>query len=70
LTAEGIFVGWGDGGVQGIFLQRDLGVAGNENNNNTPAEMFTYRPDFLLSAPDFLRKPSYYWQEIKPFPTP
>ncbi len=61
LQAEGIFVGWdknNDG--NGINLQRNLAV------NTTPAEIFTYRPDLVRNAYQYLKKPKIDWQEVAP----
>jgi hypothetical protein len=61
LKANGMFIGWGDGGGEGIDFGRNLA------NDSLPAEVFTFRPDFLVNAPDFLKKHQFYWQEITPF---
>ena len=58
LNAEGTFVGW-----EGINLCRDFGSDFNDTN---PAEVFTYRPDFLNSVYKYLEKPIYSWQEVAP----
>lgn len=61
LKGQGMFVGWG-----GVNLQRDLGNVGAIINGNTPAELFTYRPDLLLNAPPEFRDSTYDWSEIAP----
>jgi len=43
-------------------LGRDLGI----NNDTTPAEYFSFRPDFWFSAPEAIQRPNYNWQEIAP----
>jgi hypothetical protein len=55
LQAEGMFVGW-----SGVNLRRDLG------NDSVAAELFTYRPDFLLNALEDLKLPQYEWREVAP----
>jgi hypothetical protein len=57
-NGEGTFVGWG-----GVSLNRDVGLP---DNLTIPSEMFTYRPDLLLNAPDEFKKPKYEWQEVNP----
>lgn len=62
-VGEGSFVGW-----QGIVLERDYdNQAGRKVENNTkPTEVFRYRPDFLLYAPEEIRVPRYVWREVAP----
>jgi hypothetical protein len=51
------------GVVAGNFnLQRDLGA----DNEDTPAEIFTYRLDFWFSAPDEIRQSPFTWGEVRP----
>jgi hypothetical protein len=57
LYGAGSFIGWTD-----VDLNRDLG-AGNSAN---PAELFTWRPDLLINAPDEFRRANYEWQEVEP----
>lgn len=57
-VGEGIFVGWG-----GVNLQRDFD---SDDNNTYPAELFRYRPDLVLNAPERFKKPVYSWQEVAP----
>jgi hypothetical protein len=57
LTGAGSFIGWTD-----VDLNRDLG-AGNAAN---PAELFYWRPDLLINAPDEFRSANYHWQEVEP----
>jgi hypothetical protein len=62
---EGIFAGLG--GTNGVVLNRSLNSSGGDFDNNTdPAEKFTYRPDFLINAPDEFRKISVAWTEVEP----
>jgi hypothetical protein len=64
-VGAGTFVGW-----SGVSLKRDyrdtatpdLGL----NNNTRPAELFVARPDFALSAPKEILRPSYGWEEVAP----
>lgn len=62
-VGAGSFVGWG-----GVNLNRTFsdGGAGGASNNSYPSELFIYRPDFLLNAPDEMRLPRYKWQEVAP----
>ncbi len=55
LTLSGTFVA-----RSGFNLQRSL------TSKDNPAEIFTYRPDFLLTAPKELRRPFRYWEEVAP----
>ena len=43
-------------------LDRDLGAS----NPTTPAEVFSYRPDFAFTAPLELRRPYRHFQEVAP----
>ena len=54
---EGSFIGWSS-----IEFGRDRGVT----NNTAPAEEFTYRPDFMVNAPDALKFSKYKWMEQTP----
>ena len=54
-NGEGVFVGW-----SGVSFGRSL------TNNANPAELMTYRPDFLLYAPDDLRYPVFNWKQELP----
>jgi hypothetical protein len=56
LTGEGIFAGW-----EGINLQRDL-----DDDSQTPAELFIYRPDLQLNAYDYLLWLGIEWKEVAP----
>lgn len=62
-VGEGTFVGW-----SGIELNRNYDDGGNRVllNNTNPTEVFRYRPDFLLNAPDELRLPQVQWREVAP----
>lgn len=69
-NGQGIFVGWG-----GVTLSRNLNSpntdADNLDNNQYPAELFTYRSDLLLSAPDGFKQSKLEWKELEPVvPTP
>lgn len=68
LIVEGTVAAWG-----GITLGRNVSLAGpsgsppaDTDNNNYPSELFRYRPDFLLNAPDHFKKPTYTWSEVAP----
>lgn len=52
---EGTFVGW-----TGVSLQREID---RTSGQTTPSEQFRYRPDFMVSIPDNLRRPHIIWQE-------
>jgi hypothetical protein len=49
-------------GLQGFELHRDL----KADNDITPAELFIFRPDFIVNMPEVLFSSSYSWQEIVP----
>ena len=57
----GTFVGW-----DGIQLQRsfDDGNVGRALHNNSPTELFFYRPEFLLDTPRVLRETGLLWQQV------
>jgi hypothetical protein len=66
-VGEGMFIGWG-----GVVMGRDYQGL---DNNQYPAELFTYRPDLLTHAPDEFRRSVYEWEEVAPvtiggLPTP
>lgn len=56
----GIFVGWG-----GVNLNRDFSDASirKAENNIRPAELFIYRPDLVVNAPESMAEPRLLWQE-------
>lgn len=56
LTGEGIFTGW-----EGINLQRNL-----DDDSQTPAELFIYRPDLQLNAYRYLLWLGINWREVAP----
>jgi hypothetical protein len=59
-VGAGTFVGWG-----GVILDRDFadGGTGRAFNNTIPTELFIYRPDFAMNAPERLLSPRSIWQE-------
>jgi hypothetical protein len=62
-VGAGSFVGW-----TGVDLQRDFadfgaGGSGATFNLTIPTETFIYRPDLVLSTPDFMLSPRSIWQE-------
>ena len=62
LTVEGSLISWDE--TTGIDLNgRDFG---DGRNNSEPVLKFIFRPDFLIEAPDVIKKPQYRWQEIVP----
>lgn len=64
-TSERKFVGAGTFvGIQGINLHRDFhdGVVGRALHNTNPTELFTYRPDFLINAPESLLQSDITWR--------
>lgn len=62
-VAEGTYVGWNR-----VVLERDFsdGGARKAENNTRPAELFVFRPDFVLNVPERMAKPAYLWQEAAP----
>jgi len=56
-VGAGSFVGWG-----GFQLNRSLSPA--TANNTAPAELFLYRPDFVINTPLRMTKPYQLWQEV------
>ncbi len=57
-VAEGSFIGW-----TGIDLERNYD---DPRNNIKPAEVFIFRPDFLINAPDEFKRSIFFWQEVAP----
>jgi len=57
-VGEGSFIGW-----SGVSLGRDY--EGNLNNQN-PVELFRFRPDFVINAPEAMKSSHYVWQEQAP----
>lgn len=62
-VGEGIFTAW-----NGFSLHRDYrdGGSGDFLNAKNPAEVFRYRPDFVVNTPARMTRPIYQWQEIAP----
>jgi len=61
---QGVFVGWG-----GVNLRRNLNgpdTTDDAMNSGYPAELFTYRPDYMVNTPDSLKRSRIIWQEIAP----
>jgi hypothetical protein len=56
-VGEGNFVGYG-----GVKLARYLA----EDNATTPGELFRFRPDFLIKAPNKFRQSVFEWREVQP----
>jgi len=56
LDAQGTFVGWNS-----VSMSRDIG--GIESLTN-PSVVFTYRPDFMINAPDFVKRAIYSWSQV------
>lgn len=58
----GTFVGW-----EGVQLSRSFAVPGdNSLNNQSPAEVFIFRPDFLVNTPKELKSAHFYLRELNP----
>lgn len=57
LNVEGSVVAWG-----GVSLARDMSLG----NSLTPAEKFSYRPDFLINMPTKMKTFALRWQEVAP----
>ncbi len=55
-VGEGSFIGWG-----GVGLQREY--ANISDNDTKPTELFRFRPDLMINAPERMKKPLYGWQE-------
>jgi hypothetical protein len=61
-NGNGIFVGW-----DGIELNRTLNTVSTDLYNNlNPAVRFTYRPDFIINAPDSFKYATVSWREVVP----
>lgn len=61
-NGQGMFIAW-----SGFDLNRNLGFdAGGGDNRTSPAELFTYDPELMFSAPSALKKPNYTWVEVTP----
>jgi hypothetical protein len=45
-----------------LMLERDL----HDDNEDTPAEVFSYRPDFVINSPLDVWVANYTWQELPP----
>lgn len=60
-VGEGTFVGWNN-----VVLERDYDDNAGRRalNNENPVELFRYRPDFILNAPDDFRRPLYNWRQL------
>ncbi|MGI5826099.1 MAG: hypothetical protein ACOX50_01650 [Patescibacteria group bacterium] len=58
-TGNGSFIG-----LQAITFNRDL--SNGTTGGCTPAEVFVFRPDFFLSAPDDFKYSSFLFQELAP----
>jgi hypothetical protein len=60
-VGAGSFVGW-----SGVNLPRNFekDTFGRVRNNTTPTETFTYRPDFLLNAPELIKASTTNWREV------
>ncbi len=57
-VGEGSFIGW-----SGVSLDRDYE---NNLNNQNPTELFRFRPDFVINAPEAMKSSYYVWQELAP----
>lgn len=58
----GTFVGWND-----VKLPREYDSSDPERrqlNNTSPTELFIYRPDFVINAPEFMMRSQLTWQEV------
>ena len=60
-VAAGTYVGW-----SGVVLDRDFSDGGmrKEENNDKPTEVFIFRPDLVVNAPETMAKPRLIWQEV------
>lgn len=58
----GTFVSW-----DGVQLQRSFATPGNNSLNNiSPAEVFIFRPDFLVNTPKNMKAAHFYLRELQP----
>lgn len=59
-VGAGTFVGW-----TGVNLERDFedDAIRKAENNVRPAELFIFRPDFVVNVPERMTKSRYIWQE-------
>ncbi|HUW21067.1 MAG TPA: carbohydrate binding domain-containing protein [Candidatus Bathyarchaeia archaeon] len=55
LEAQGTFIGW-----NGISILRDIGPIQSVTN---PSVVFTYRPDLVVNAPEFIQRIFYTWEQ-------
>ena len=55
LAAQGTFIGW-----NGISILRDIGSIQSIIN---PSVVFTYRPDLVVNAPEFIQRIFYTWEQ-------
>lgn len=60
-VGAGTFVGW-----SAVNLERKFDDGGTRNalNNDSPTDLFIYRPDFMINAPQFLQKATVDWKEV------
>lgn len=58
----GSFIGWA-----GVQLGRSFAVPGdNSLNNQSPSEIFIFRPDFLVNTPNEIKSAHFYLRELQP----
>jgi len=58
----GTFVGW-----EGIQLDRSFSIpSDNSLNNQSPSEIFIFRPDFLVNTPKKMKSAHFYLRELNP----
>lgn len=58
----GTFVGW-----DGVELQRSFTQSGdNSLNNQSPAETFIFRPDFVMNTPQVMKSAHFHIREVQP----
>jgi len=66
-VGEGVFAAW-----DGIILNRALAGCGGDltcvglDNNTEPGEIFRYRPDMMINAPEAFRRSRFDWEEVAP----
>ena len=62
-VGAGTFVGW-----SGISLPRDFETEANPStstiNSYAATDVFVFRPDFILNAPELMKRSTFTWREI------
>lgn len=64
-VGEGTFAACGNISLPRDYRNSTTGAYGL-NNNKYPSNLFIFRPDFITSAPDKIKRPIQNWREIAP----